>query len=81
MPPVGAPTMSFSAWRAAVTSSGRDSPRSSRSSTAAATEQVSAAEDDSPAPGGTSLSTSTASPAAPSGHSVRPRSAHTAPAA
>src|SRR6478672_8831362 len=53
MPPVGAPTKSFSARRETASSSSADNPRPNRSSTAVATEQTSAAEDDSPDPLGT----------------------------
>jgi len=78
MPPVGAPTKSFSALRVTLSSSPADSRSPSRSSTAVATAQVSAADDDSPAPGGTVLSSAMRRPgtSAPS-----LSSAHTTPAA
>ena len=65
MPPVGAPTTSVSARMQASISSRRRSSVSSRpirSARATATEHSSAADDESPAPTGTRLSTSRSTP-------------------
>ena len=60
--PLGTPTNAFSARCASSASSAGGSPRPSRSASAAATEHSSAADEDRPAPCGTSPSTVTVIP-------------------
>ena len=78
MPPVGAPAASDSARTLGATRSRTSRPRPAASVAARATEQISAAELDSPEPRGTRPSTSRSSPGTSWPAS---RSAHTAPAA
>lgn len=77
MPPVGAPTKSFSAPRVSAMISSTDCPRSNASSSAVATEHTTAADEDNPAPTGTSLSMATDTPVL---SAPRARNGHTTPA-
>ncbi len=78
MPPVGAPTKSFSARRDTASRSAAPSPASKSSSSAVVTEHTTAADEDNPAPDGTVLSSAMSTPPTPTPSS---RSAQRTPAA
>ena len=81
IPPVGAPTTSFSTARDRESSAPSSSPRPYASSTARTAAQTTAAEEDRPAPSGTSESIEISRPLAPGavGSTPRSRSSQAAP--